>query len=235
VARRLFFPALLLLVTGFLAGSYFLGWWIPNFPSENRYPVRGIDVSHHQGEITWASVAATGIKFVYLKASEGEDFQDPSFQRNLAGATGAGLRCGAYHYFTLNTPGLLQAHNFIRAARPGATNLPPVLDLETWGNSSAQPSVSAFQVQLNAAIKELRRAYATEPVIYSSSDFLNSYLKNYPVKRLWYRAVVWTPSLFGFDHWNFWQFTEKARIAGIHGFVDMDVFSGTTGQFENWR
>src|SRR5437762_9211764 len=65
-------------VIGFLAAIAlivfvlcFFGIWIPNKPSEARYPVRGIDVSHHQGDIDWKSAKAFGIHFAYLKATEG--------------------------------------------------------------------------------------------------------------------------------------------------------------------
>jgi len=37
-------------------------------PSITEFPVRGIDVSHHNGEIDWDRVALQGIKFAYIKA-----------------------------------------------------------------------------------------------------------------------------------------------------------------------
>jgi hypothetical protein len=52
-----------------LAVLFFFGYWIPNDPSPTQYPVRGIDVSAHQGRIDWKRVAAGGIRFVYLKAT----------------------------------------------------------------------------------------------------------------------------------------------------------------------
>lgn len=33
------------------------------------YPITGIDVSAYQGQIDWASVAAGGAKFAYVRAS----------------------------------------------------------------------------------------------------------------------------------------------------------------------
>ena len=46
-------------------------------------PLVGIDVSHHQGEIDWTAVARNGIKFVYMKSSEGQDFGDRMFRAQL--------------------------------------------------------------------------------------------------------------------------------------------------------
>src|SRR5687768_3711582 len=70
-------------------------------PSEARYPTQGIDVSHHQGVIEWSLLSGQGVDFAYIKASEGGDFVDPAFARNWDGAGRAGIRRGAYHFFTL--------------------------------------------------------------------------------------------------------------------------------------
>ena len=61
--------------------------------------VRGIDVSHFQGQIDWAQVVGAGIQFCYVKASDGIAFSDVRFQANYSGSKTAGLRTGAYHFF----------------------------------------------------------------------------------------------------------------------------------------
>ncbi len=216
----------LLLVTACVAMmSYFYGSWVPNNPLP-YYPVKGIDVSHHNGTIDWRAVAGDDVRFAYIKATEGKDFQDDHFAANCLDATAAGVVCGAYHYFRLGTPGLEQAQNFIRTVPRDTLPLPPAVDLETWGNSSTRPSAADFQAQLGDFLTALRKEYGTEPVLYASSDFIHDYLGGNAPKRLWYRAVVLSPHLEGFDKWTFWQFTERARVKGIPGFVDMDVFKG---------
>jgi lysozyme len=225
----------LAIVTACIAAmGYFCGWWMPNNPL-GQYPVKGVDVSHHNGVIDWRAAASDGVKFAYIKATEGEDFQDDHFAANCRDATSAGIACGAYHYFRLGTPGLAQARNFIRTVPRDALPLPPAVDLETWGNASTRPSVTEFQAQLNVFLGELRKAYGTEPVIYASSDFIHAYLGGVAPKRLWYRAVVVTPHFDRYDNWTFWQFTERARVRGIAGFVDMDVFSGPSDQLLTLR
>ena len=216
---------LVIVAAGFATMSYFYGWWIPNSPL-GQYPVKGIDVSHHNGAIDWHAVAGDGVRFAYIKSTEGADFQDDHFVANCRDTTAAGIVCGAYHYFRLGTSGLAQAQNFERSVPRDALPLPPAIDLETWGNSSTRPSVADFQSQFTDFLTELRKEYGTEPVLYASSDFIQAYLDGVPLKRLWYRAVVVTPHLDGFDNWTFWQFTERARVKGIAGFVDMDVFEG---------
>ncbi|MCX5789579.1 MAG: GH25 family lysozyme [Elusimicrobia bacterium] len=85
-----------------LALAYLLqsGFVRLQYPDSARYPVRGIDVSHHQGAIDWSAVGREGMVFAYMKASEGADMKDPRFEENWRGAQQAGLAPGAYHYFS---------------------------------------------------------------------------------------------------------------------------------------
>ena len=57
-----------------------------NYPDQTVYPVQGLDVSHHQGEIDWQAINAQAdqpkYRFVFIKATEGGDFKDPRFVRN---------------------------------------------------------------------------------------------------------------------------------------------------------
>jgi lysozyme len=55
-------------------------------PAAFLHEVRGIDVSHHQGQIDWDALAAHHVAFAYIKATEGETFNDPRFSRNWVGA-----------------------------------------------------------------------------------------------------------------------------------------------------
>ena len=80
---------------------YYAGAIRFNYPDEEHYPIRGLDVSHHQGLIDWARIPTERYRFVYIKATEGGDFWDKSFKQNWKQAMNAGLTVGAYHFFTL--------------------------------------------------------------------------------------------------------------------------------------
>ncbi|MBI3647932.1 MAG: hydrolase, partial [Actinobacteria bacterium] len=58
----------------------------------------GIDVSHWQGKIDWTKVAADGVTFAIVKATEGRNYVDPMYATNAAGATANGIAVGAYHF-----------------------------------------------------------------------------------------------------------------------------------------
>ena len=60
------------------------------------FSIRGIDVSHHQGVIDWeklskAQIGKDPISFVFIKATEGQDFLDENFNDNFYKARENGL------------------------------------------------------------------------------------------------------------------------------------------------
>ena len=62
--------------------------------------IRGIDVSHWQGDIDWNKVKKDGIEFAIIKAggSDAGFYKDSKFEKNYAGAKAAGLAVGAYYF-----------------------------------------------------------------------------------------------------------------------------------------
>ena len=227
------FPVLGLLVGGMAVALYFSGLWIPNYPSETEYPIRGIDVSRHQEEIRWSSIPRNRVQFAYIKATEGGDHRDARFAENWRISGTAGLPRGAYHFYSLKTPGLQQASNFIATVPNESDSLPPAVDLEFGGNSSARPAVADFQRELNQFISTIRDHYEREPVLYTTDSFKEYYLRDFPISRLWIRSVVTTPRLPKQQNWLFWQFSEKMRVPGISGFVDQNVFNGNEESFRS--
>ena len=67
-------------------------------PRPSDYAIHGIDVSKYQGDIDWNKVKDSGVKFVWIKATEGGDHTDEKFAANWAGAKAAGIPRGAYHF-----------------------------------------------------------------------------------------------------------------------------------------
>jgi lysozyme len=243
-ARRILTGLLLTVVLLAVPATLFLsGKWVPNEPAELRRdratattaarPARGIDVSRHQGEIDWARVAASGqVDFVYVKATEGRDWTDPAFARNWREAGKAGIRRGAYHFFTFRSSGAEQARHFIATVpkEPGA--LPPAVDLEFYGNSPRRPPVGEFRRELETFLARLRDHYGTEPVVYTMHEFHRVYLKDHPTPRLWMREVAGRPSGFARDRWLFWQYSAFGSVPGINGPVDQNLFRGTRAELD---
>lgn len=208
------------------------------YPSRERFPVQGVDVSNHQGAIRWDRVRAAGFSFAFVKASEGGTFTDPLFRTLSAGARQAGLRVGAYHYFTLCTDGAAQARRFI-AATGGRTpgDLPPVVDLEFGGNCSRRPSPQQLDAQYAAFDALVTQAFGRSPLLYLTSDFADRYLRGAGARgSVLARRPVWRRSLWGKPAggcaaWTFWQYGNRGRVPGVSGPVDLDAFCGSRSEF----
>lgn len=216
-----------------LAGLVAWQWFLTFEPNRARYPVRGLDVSHHQGVVDWPVVAASDVAFVYLKASEGGDHRDRRFSVNWAQARAAGLATGAYHFFTFCRSGAEQARNFIATVPRADDALPPVVDLEFGGNCGAVPSATQMRAQLDVYLAAVEGAYGKPAVLYVTPEFLAAYRDALPARKLWRRSLVRVPD--GSAPWAFWQFHNRGRVAGIDGPVDLNVFQGDLRAFGAFR
>lgn len=206
-----------------------------NYPSRSRFPVRGIDVSHHQGPIDWSAVASDGVHFAFIKATEGGDFTDKRFATNWEQARAAGLVVGAYHFFTLCRPAVEQARHFISVVPAARGTLPPVLDLEFGGNCSRRPTRVELLAELSVIGEAIRTHYGKLPIWYVTRDFLETYLLAEQTESpLWVRDIYLEPALEGGREWLFWQYANRGRIRGIKGPVDLNVFRGDPGQLAGW-
>ncbi|MCC6734816.1 MAG: glycoside hydrolase family 25 protein [Bauldia sp.] len=213
-------PVVVLLVAG-TAGGYIT---YRNYePDRTRYPVRGIDVSHHQGTIDWQRVAADDVAFVFMKATEGGDHLDTEFARNLEGAREAGLAVGAYHFFTFCRPGADQAANFLATVPDEATDLPPVVDLEYAGNCDYRPTEAELAVELQAFLAPVEARFGREVVYYATEAFLADYGDAIPARQLWRRSIAWEPDT---PDWIVWQYHNAGTVDGISGPVDLNVLNG---------
>ncbi len=230
---RAFIKTLLLLIgSGFILILllWFLfsrGYLRLNYPSYTKFPVRGIDVSHHQGKIDWAGIPKEEVHFAYIKATEGGDFQDPRFLENWTNAKGAGIKVGAYHFFTFCRPVSDQINNFISTVPVEQGDLPPALDLEYEGNCSKSSVKIQVPHDIDKFVEVLRIRYGKEPVLYTTYEFYEARLKPHAMllNRVWIRSIFGAPERS--PDWIIWQFANRGRLPGIATPVDLNVFRGT--------
>ena len=211
----------LLALAAIAGGMWFL--WLPSHRPQLKPDERyGIDVSHHQGSIDWHRVAADGISFAYLKASEGSSFVDPRFDANWRRAGEAGIDRGAYHYFSLCSPGADQARNFLDVV-PDRLELPPAVDLELSPDCTERPDATTARGELAAFLDLVERALDEEAVLYVGDDFETAYPFVRSIDRpRWRLRFLLRPTA---SHWLIWQVGSVARVDGIVGPVGLDVLS----------
>ncbi len=219
-SRRWHLAAVALLALTLLGAAWWFVWvpnWRPSLRDGERY---GIDVSAHQGDISWERVADDGISFAYIKATEGGDFVDDRFNHNWRQAASAGIQRGAYHFFTLCRPGHEQAQNFLRVAAPTSGALPPAVDLELAGNCSERPPREEVESELDDFLEIVEAAWRRDVVLYVGNDWESLYPTRSRMERpLWIRRFLVRPD----DHWFIWQLHGYARVDGVQGGVDLDV------------
>ena len=195
--------------------------------SVQEYPVKGFDVSHHQGDIQWKKISPKEFQFIYLKATEGGDFKDRKFQENWLQAREQGFLVGAYHFYRLCRDGEIQAQNFIATVPNKPDALPPVIDLEYDTNCINTYTKEQLLEEIQVMHDRLYQHYGKQPIFYISKSFYNIILAGQFSKTpLWVREYQGKPNLKGNPQWLFWQQTNQGSIQGIAKVVDLNVFHG---------
>ena len=190
----------------------------------------GIDVSKYQGEIDFDKVKAAGIRYVFVRATEGITYQDAFFKQNLDEAREAGLVIGAYHFYETDDDPVSQLNNFTSLVTLQAGDLPPVVDIEKLHDNDQVDLTENIQTYLDG----LEQHYKTKPIIYSGKNFANKYITTFSDYPLWlaeYQSLY--PTLpQGWNKWTFWQYSQTGKIDGINGDVDINRFNGQENSFK---
>ncbi len=203
----------------------------PNFASS---PPPGIDVSHYQGTINWASVKSAGIQFAWIKATEGTGTKDAQFSANYTHAYNNNVIRGAYHFARPDlSTGAAQATYFANNGGGWSKDnltLPGMLDLE---GGCYSKSASAMQSWILDFYNTYKAKTGRDVVIYTSAGWWSSCTGGWggmaAKSPLW--AASWTsaanPTLpSGFSVATVWQYTDSGSVSGISGAVDRDRFNG---------
>lgn len=213
----------LLLVPFILAAFYALVEAKNWHPSDEDYPIQGIDVSHHQGMIDWNALPDQSVDFAYIKATEGGDFVDPNFITNWHAAKQAGVPRGAYHFFTLCRSGKEQAANVVATVPVERGALPLAVDLEFLGNCSSRPAITDVKSELTDFLAVVEPHYRQHAVLYLTEEFDEAFAISEAFDRpLWLRSLVIKPG-FGARPWTIWQVSNFRQLNGIEGRVDWNV------------
>lgn len=211
---------------------------IANIPDPEKYPVNGVDVSRYQGTIDWNVLASQDVTFAFIKATEGSSHQDPCFAYNWREAQNSGVYVGAYHFFSFESSGETQAQNYIETVGSLNGALPPVIDIEFYGDYYNEPaSKKDTRKILDDLLDKLESHYGVKPIIYTTARAYYSYILggSYGDYPLWMRDTYMEPIV----RWKFWQYSDQGVLEGYDGiqpdsteaYIDLNVYNGSYEKF----
>lgn len=204
-----------------------------SYTSQNGTSARkGIDVSQHQGDIDWEQVAASGVEFAIIRAGirgyeSGALVTDTYFERNMESAAANGIDIGVYFFTQAITVEEAQeeARYVLELVTPYDISYPIVIDVENPSSSArANTLTQAQRTEIVSAFCDTITEAGYTPMIYGNTYSLFGMLdieqiNHYQIWHAFYNDYVYYPYQI-----QMWQYTSKARIPGIEGDVDLNLW-----------
>lgn len=193
---------------------------------------KGIDVSKYQGEIDWEAVKNDGVDYAIIRAgirgySEGGIVEDEFFHQNMEGAAANGIPVGVY-FFTQavdEQEALEEAEFVIEMLQGYSLTYPVYLDVEDVKKESCRTNGLSVEQRTNNAkvfLERIREA-GYEPGLYGN---MKSFLLMLDLASLeqydkWFAGYT-LPIYYPYDY-KMLQYSEKGRVAGVSGQVDVNI------------
>ena len=231
-------------------GQFLIG--IYQEPKNHKFTIGqnvcGIDVSHHQGVVSWQDLyfdarsdgtiekhgnLSSGymqpVLFTFAKSTEGATIRDERFELNRTEAKKCGIIFGAYHFFSMESSAKSQAENFIKNTTLEYGDFPPVLDLEKVeyrrkiSNEEFRPVVESAKEWLHIIEKQ----YGTRPIIYTTVKIYQDFISKDNILSK-YDLWIANPSAEQphIPNMIMWQFSHNWKVAAIESSVDVNYYIG---------
>lgn len=193
----------------------------------------GVDVASYQGNVAWSTLWNSGVKWAYVKATEGTYYQNTYFTQQYNGSYNVGMIRGSYHFATPDTTsGATQANYFVDHgggwSKDGKT-LPGVLDIEwnPYGASCYGKTASGMVSWIRDFVNTYKARTGRDAVIYTATSWWTECTGNSSAfgttNPLWvarYASTVGTLPA-GWSYYTYWQYTSSGPTVGDH-----DYFNG---------
>lgn len=193
-------------------------------PKSSEQLMRGIDVSVHNGSIDWHKVKNAGIQFAILRAGYGRELSQKyaKFEENYRNAKVAGIPVGAYWYSYAMTEdeARLEADVFLSVIKNKQFEMPVYFDLEEKKQFDlGKEKVSAI---MRAFLEKVEKAgYFVG--LYGSASSLTTHTADDIKSRYTIWLAHWTEQTNYSGAYGIWQYSDKGKIDGISGNVDLDT------------
>lgn len=194
-----------------------------NKESDKMNGMKGIDVSVHNGDIDWNRVKKAGIQFAILRAGYGKlaSQKDKKFEDNYAGAKAAGIPVGAYWYSYATTPdeAKQEAEVCVSILKGKQFEFPIFFDQEETKTLDTGKANCSAMVRAFCEVLE-RNGYWVG--LYTSRSVLSTHIEDDIKTRYALWVAEWGSKLNYSGTVGLWQYSEKGKVDGITGNVDLD-------------
>lgn len=192
--------------------------------------VMGIDVSSHQGQIDWQTVAESGVKFAFVRLGyrgyEAGNLQNDLYvDLNLQGARQVGIAVGAYFFSqAISVEEAKEEAAFaLKILGDFSLDLPLVYDWEYVSDTARTANVDkATLTDCTIAFCDAVEKAGYRPMVYFNSAQVKmldmEQLQQYP----WWLAKYDLAQEFPCRA-DLWQYTNQGALPGINGKVDIDL------------
>ncbi|MEU2240753.1 lysozyme [Streptomyces sp. NPDC018338] len=206
----------------------------PGGISVQAVQTEGVDVSGHQGNVAWSTLWNSGVKWAYVKATEGTYYKNTYFTQQYNGSYNIGMIRGTYHFATPDTTtGAAQADYFVNNgggwSADGKT-LPGVLDIEwnPYGATCYGKTASGMVAWIQDFVNRYKYRTGRDAVIYTATSWWKQCTGNYggfaSTNPLWIAryatAVGELPA--GWQYYTMWQYTSSGPTVGDHNHFNGD-------------
>lgn len=225
----------------------------------NANRIYGIDLSRHQHEhdgkkysIDWSKLRITSlgsdtkkevkgkvdypVSFIYVKSTEGCTVFNSYYNHDYAMARSKGIRVGSYHFFSTTSPGYKQAWEFLKKSKFNKGDLAPVLDVEPndW-QVKVMGGANVLLANVRQWLEIVYKQTGQRPILYVGQTFAHKYLTQ--ATDITGNYLVWVARYGEYQPtWKLtiWQLSPDGRVSGIHGNVDINVFSGYRQEYDEF-
>lgn len=192
-----------------------------------------IDVSDYQGTIDWQKVKAEGIEGAIICAGYGRGNADKDVHARIKGALDAGIHVGIYWASYAYTSDMAKkeaqyCHEIIKDFK-SRLSLPVFFDWEGFSWDYAKKHgvnpTKALITALNKAFCDEIKRFGYVGGYYLNLDYSRNYVDESQLKGYKRWLAWWNPQGETEDCYM-WQYSDKGRVNGINGNVDMDTLWG---------
>ena len=183
---------------------------------------KGIDISHHQGDIDFNSLKGN-IDFAMVRISYGSFYEDKKYKQNIKGLERINVPYGFYHfsYATSVESAKKEAEGFINIIKKYNPTYPIVIDIE-WSNRTENVKADTL-ISITDTICSMIEKAGYYAMIYANLDYFNNKLNDSRLDKYDKWLAEWKSNPTYKKSFGIWQYSSKGQIPGIKGNVDLNI------------